>query len=201
MTATRSGYGGSSAVPSPAAARLKRERAVLLVVDLQERLLPAVFERERVLRNVLLLVRAARILDVPILLTTQYRRGLGEVVPELRELVPETAAVDKLSFGCFGCEEFVEWFVQRPGRDQLLIAGLESHVCVFQTAMGAIERGLVTHVVADAISSRSEADWRVGLARMERMGVTLTSVEMAIYELLERAEGEEFRKILPLVKG
>jgi nicotinamidase-related amidase len=174
---------------------------VLLVVDLQERLLPAVFERERVLRNVLLLVRAARILDVPIVLTTQYRRGLGEVVPELRELLPETTAFDKLSFGCFGCEELVEWFVQRPGRDQLLIAGLESHVCVFQTAMGAIERGLVTHVATDAISSRSEADWHLGLARMERMGATLTGVEMAIYELLESAEGEAFRKILPLVKG
>jgi nicotinamidase-related amidase len=198
---SRNGYGGAGIAPNAWAARLRRERTVLLVVDLQERLLPAVWGRERVLSNALLLIQAAHLLDVPIVLTTQYRKGLGDVVPELREALPGTTAIDKISFGCFGCEEFVEWFVQRPGRDQLLLAGIESHVCVFQTAVGALDRGLTTHVATDAVSSRSESNHQIGLARMQRAGAILSSVEMAIYELLERAEGEAFRKILPLVKN
>jgi nicotinamidase-related amidase len=167
---------------------------------LQEKLLGAVFEHERVLRSTLLLIHAARALEIPVLLTTQYRKGLGDVVAEVREATPGIVAIDKLCFGCFGAEAFVEWFVQRPGRDQLLVCGIESHVCVLQTAMGGLERGLTVHVAADAVSSRQEANWRLSLMRMERLGVTITSAEMAIYELLERAEGEAFRKLLPLLK-
>jgi nicotinamidase-related amidase len=180
--------------------RLRRERAVLLVIDLQEKLLPAIFEKERVLRNTLLLAQAARVLELPILLTTQYREGLGDLVPEIREAMPGVPAIDKISFGCFGCEAIVEWFVQRPGRDQLLVAGIESHVCVVQTVVAALERGLSVHVAADAVGSRSDANARAGLARMERSGAVVSSVEMAVFEMLDRADDEAFKTLLPLLK-
>jgi nicotinamidase-related amidase len=186
--------------PATSMTRLKRERAVLLLIDFQEKLLPAIFDKGQVLRNAVLLARAARILDLPILLTTQYRKGLGELVPEIREATPGVQAIDKVSFGCFGCEEIVEWFVQRPGRDQLLVAGIESHVCVVQTVVAALERGLSVHVAADAVSSRSHANARAGLARMERSGAVVSSVEMAVFEMLERADDGAFKTLLPLLK-
>jgi nicotinamidase-related amidase len=202
MSPMRSALGtGVGAAVATAATRLKRERAVLVVIDLQERLLPVVFERERVLRNALLLIHAARALEIPLLVTTQYRKGLGEVVAEVREAASGSVAIDKLSFGAFGDEAFVEWFIQRPGRDQLLVCGIESHVCVLQTVMGGVERGLTLHVAADAVGARQEANWRLGLSRMERLGATITSAEMAVYELLERADDEAFRKLLPLLKA
>ena len=95
----------------------------------------------------------------------------------------------------------MEWFVQRPARDQLVVCGIESHICVAQTVLGALERGLGVHVASDAVGARSEANWRIGLSRMERMGAVLSSTEMVIYELLERADGEAFKKLLPLLKG
>lgn len=200
MGSLRAGQPATSiASPSPPA-RLRRERVVLLLIDIQEKLLPVIFDKERVLRNAVLLARAARVLELPVLLTTQYREGLGDLVPEIREAVPGVQAIDKVSFGCFGCEEFVEWFVQRPGRDQLLVAGIEGHVCVVQTVVAALERGLGVHVAADAVGSRSDANARLGLARMERAGAVVSSVEMAVFEMLERADDEAFKALLPLLK-
>jgi nicotinamidase-related amidase len=200
MNTPRAGQPATLVTVAPACLRLKRERTVLLVIDLQEKLFPVIFEKERLLKNTLLLVQAARRLEVPVLMTTQYRQGLGELVPGLREAAPSAPVIDKLSFGCFGCEQVVEWFVQRPARDQLLVAGVESHVCVFQTVVGALERGLCVHVATDAVGSRSEANARVGLARMERAGAVLSSTEMAVFELLERADHEAFKTLLALVK-
>jgi nicotinamidase-related amidase len=200
MNTMRVGQPATSIASTSPMTRLRRERAVLLVIDLQEKLLPAIFEKERVLRNTLLLAQAARVLELPILLTTQYREGLGDLVPEIRETMPGVPAIDKISFGCFGCEAIVEWFVQRPGRDQLLVAGIESHVCVVQTVVAALERGLSVHVAADAVGSRSDANARAGLARMERAGAVVSSVEMAVFEMLDRADDEAFKTLLPLLK-
>jgi len=201
MTPMRVGLTPSGTAASPATGRLRRERLVLLVIDLQEKLLALIHERERVLKSSLLLIGAARALDVPVLLTTQYRQGLGDLALAVRELTPGLVPLDKVTFGCFGDEAFVEWFVQRPARDQLLVCGIESHICVAQTVMGGLERGLGVHVAADAVGARSEANWRVGLSRMERLGAVLSSAEMAIYELLERADSEAFKKLLPLLKA
>jgi len=180
---------------------LQRDRVLLLVVDLQEKLMPAIFERERVEHNTILLLRLAETARLPALVTTQYAAGLGPIVPAVREVAPYHEPVDKTSFGCFGSAEFLERLSGFQGRDQLLVAGVESHVCVTQTVLAALGRGYQVHVAADAVSSRRETDWRLGLRRMEHAGAVISSAEMAIYELLGRAGTPEFKRMLPHLRG
>ena len=179
---------------------LHPERTALVVVDLQEKLLPAVANRERVLRNSLLLLNLADVLSLPVVLTTQYSRGLGPTVPEVLEAARGAVPLDKVSFGCFGSPEFLDRLKGLQDRDQLVVAGIESHICVAQTVLGALERGYTVHVASDAVGSRSEENRAVGLGRMERAGALLSSTEMAIYELLGRSDGSAFKRMLPLLK-
>lgn len=186
---------------NPAASQLRPERTALVLVDLQERLLPAIDGRERILKNTLLLLRMADLLKVPVVLTTQYQKGLGEVVREVREAAPGTVALDKVTFGCFWNDGFLARLGELPDRDQLLIAGIETHICVGQTVLGALEKSYAAHVVSDAVGSRTEANHRVGLARMERAGALISSTEMAVYELLGRSDNTAFKELLPLLKS
>jgi nicotinamidase-related amidase len=188
-------------MPQAVPTRLERERTALVVVDLQQKLLPAIAESERVLRNSLLLLRLARVLDLPVVLTTQYRKGLGATVPEVAAAAAGVEPLDKVSFGCFGSEEFLARLRALDGRDQLLVAGIESHICVAQTVLGALEHGYRVHVAGDAVGSRSESNRQVGLSRMERAGALLSSAEMAVYELLARSDGHAFKQMLPYLKG
>ena len=114
---------------------------------------------------------------------------------------PGRVPIDKVTFGCFGDERFLEHLRGLLPRRQLLVAGIESHICVTQTVLGALRQGYDVHVAGDATSSRAESNWRVGLARMERAGALLSSTEMAIYELLRRSDSEAFKKILPFLKA
>ena len=172
----------------------------MVVVDLQEKLLPAIANRERILRNSVLLLELANVLALPVVLTTQYSRGLGPTVPDVLAAAPGAAPLDKVSFGCFGSPEFLERLKGLAGRDQLVVAGIESHICVAQTVLGALERGYTVHVASDAVGSRSEENRAVGLGRMERAGALVSSTEMAIYELLGRSDGSAFKRMLPLLK-
>jgi nicotinamidase-related amidase len=183
-----------------AATFLRPERAALVVVDLQEKLLPAIAGRERVLRNSVLLLRLAEVLGLPAVLTTQYQRGLGPTVPEVAQAAGGMVPLDKVSFGCFGSPEFLERLAALGGRDQLLVAGIESHICVAQTVLGALEKGYTVHVASDAVGSRTEENRAIGLGRMEKAGALLSSTEMAIYELLGRSDAAAFKKMLPLLK-
>lgn len=185
----------------PAASLLRPERTALVVIDLQEKLLPAIAQRERVLRNGVLLLNLANVLALPVVLTTQYRRGLGPTVPEVLAAAPGVAPLDKVTFGCFGSPEFLDRLkALGNNRDQLVVAGIESHICVAQTVLGALERGYTVHVASDAVGSRSEENRAVGMSRMERAGALVSSTEMAIYELLGRSDGDAFKKMLPLLK-
>ena len=192
--------GGMSAAEEGALDILHRDRAVLVVVDLQERLLPAIAGKERVLGAGLLLLRAARELELPVVLTTQYEKGLGPTVAEVLAEAPGVTPVDKIAFGCFGSEEFLARLAALPGRDQLLVAGIESHICVAQTVLGALGEGYQVHVATDAVGSRTPDDRQVGLRRMERAGAVLSSTEMAVYELLARSDGAAFKRLLPYLK-
>lgn len=183
----------------PAASLLRPERTALVVIDLQEKLLPAIAQRERVLRNGVLLLNLANILALPVVLTTQYSRGLGPTVPEVLAAAPGVAPLDKVSFGCFGSPEFLDR-LKALGRDQLVVAGIESHICVAQTVLGALEHGYTVHVASDAVGSRSEENRTVGMSRMERAGALVSSTEMAIYELLGRSDAAAFKRMLPLLK-
>jgi nicotinamidase-related amidase len=189
--------GGGMSAP---ARLLDKDQAALVVVDLQEKLLPAISGKERVLKNSLLLMKAAELLAVPVVLTTQYRKGLGELVSEVRAAAPAVEPLDKLSFGCFGDEAFLQR-LKSLGREQLLVTGIESHICVTQTVLGALEHGYQVHVASDATGSRSDANRDVGLRRMEKAGALLSSAEMALYELLRRSDAAAFKQLLPLLKG
>jgi nicotinamidase-related amidase len=193
--------GGGVSAPEPGRLDvLERERALLVVVDLQEKLLPAIDGKDRVLDGARLLIRAARELELPLVLTTQYEKGLGPIVPEVITEAPGVKPVDKVAFGCFGSEDFLARLSTFPGREQLLVAGIESHICVAQTVLGALGKGYRVHVAADAVGSRHAEDRELGLRRMEHAGAVLSSTEMAVYELLGRSDGAAFKRLLPFLK-
>lgn len=179
--------------------RIRRLAAGLVVVDIQERLLPAIWEKERVVRNSVLLIRSAAVLGVPVFATEQYRKGLGNTVPEVAGAVEVFAPREKLAFSACGAEGFVEALRAKKVSDAIL-CGIEAHVCVCQTALDLLAEGFRVYVAADAISSRTAENHRLGLDRMRDAGAVIVSTEMIVFELLGRAGTEEFKKILGLIK-
>jgi nicotinamidase-related amidase len=189
-------------VPYSEAARriLRQEDCALAVIDIQEKLLSAIHEKDRLLRNAQLLIRLADILSLPIIVSTQYVKGLGPTVPEICALLPEAETVDKLEFGCFGNHAYCTAVGKLPDRNTLLLCGMEAHICVMQTALGALNQGLNVHVAADAVSSRTEMNWKLGLNRMQAAGAVLSSTEMMIYELLGKSGTAAFKEMLKHLK-
>jgi nicotinamidase-related amidase len=188
-------------ISSEAARRMLRpEDCALAVIDIQEKLLAQIFEKERVLRNAQLLVRLADILSLPVIVSTQYEKGLGKTAAEISSLLPETKPLDKLEFGCFGNGEYCSAVGKLANRGTLLLCGIESHICVTQTALGALNQGLNVHVAADAVSSRTELNWKLGLNRMQAAGSVLSSTEMMIYELLGKSGTPAFKEMLKHLK-
>ena len=179
---------------------LRPEDCALAVIDIQEKLLPPIHEKERLVRNAQLLVRLADILSLPIIVSTQYIKGLGPTVPEIASLLPSVETVDKLEFGCFSNGEYCSAVGKLASRNTLLLCGMESHICVMQTALGALNQGLNVHVAADAISSRTELNWKLGLNRMQAAGAVMSSTEMMIYELLGKSGTPAFKEMLKHLK-
>jgi nicotinamidase-related amidase len=180
---------------------LEARQCALAVVDIQEKLLPPIFEKERMVRNSQLLIRLARILEVPVLLSTQYTKGLGATIPEIASLLPEVAPLEKNEFGCFNNDAYCARVKSLPGnRNTLLVCGMESHICVTQTVMGALNSGFIVHVASDAVSSRTEWNWKIGLDRMRQAGAVISSTEMMIYELLRTSSGPSFKEMLKYLK-
>ena len=181
---------------------LEAERCALVVVDIQEKLLPPIFQKEQLVRNAKLLIRAASVLKIPAIVSTQYAKGLGGTVPEVASLLPETEAIDKNLFSCFGSEVFCTLLKRLPGnRNTLLLCGMESHICVTQTALAALRDGYIVHVASDAVSLRSEWNWKIGLERMRSAGAVISSTEMMIYELMRSSASPAFKEMLPHLKG
>jgi nicotinamidase-related amidase len=188
--------------PRDAASRfLSTGASALLIIDPQTKLMPAIFEADRVINRCVLLLRLSQMLSIPAILTTQYSKGLGPLVPEVACAAPGITPFEKSSFGCFGDENFLGHLRQvAPGRDTLLVAGVESHVCVTQTVLGALNAGYGVHVARDATSARTRENWEAGLHRMDRAGAVISSMELMIYELLGKSGTPEFKAILPLLK-
>jgi nicotinamidase-related amidase len=181
---------------------LESDHCALIVVDIQEKLLPPIFQKEQMLRNSALLVRAAGVLKIPAIVSTQYAKGLGKTVPEIASLLPETEAIDKDRFSCFGSDVFCTLLKRLPGnRNTLLLCGMESHICVMQTALAALREGYLVHVASDAVSSRTEWNWKIGLERMRAAGAVLSSTEMTIYELMRSSSSPAFKEMLPYLRG
>jgi nicotinamidase-related amidase len=186
----------------PAARRsLDPAQCALLVVDLQEKLVPSIHQHETVIRNTEVLIRLAQLLEIPVVLTTQYARGLGPTVPAIAQLLEAVPPIDKTSFGCFGSDQFRDTLRELPGRrTTALLCGIEAHICVMQTALGALQNGYVVHVASDAVGSRSEMNYQLGLQRMEAAGAVLSSTEMMMYELLRRSGTAQFKEMLNYIK-
>ncbi len=181
---------------------LEADRCALIVVDIQQKLLPPIFQKEQLISNAKLLIRAAGILKIPAIVSTQYAKGLGGTVPEIAALLPETEAIDKNLFSCFGSDAFCTLLKRLPGnRNTLLLCGMESHICVMQTALAALREGYLVHVASDAVSSRTEWNWKIGLDRMRAAGAVISSTEMMIYELIRSSSSPAFKELLPHLKG
>ena len=180
---------------------LEPEQCALIVVDIQEKLLPPIFQREQLVRNAQLLIRLAGILKMPTLLTTQYSKGLGNTVPAVASLLPDTLPIEKLAFSCFGSDVFCSALKRLPGnRNTVVLCGMESHICVAQTALAALREGYLVHVASDAVSSRTEWNWKVGLERMRAAGAVISSTEMVIYETLGSSGTSAFKDMFKYLK-
>jgi nicotinamidase-related amidase len=182
-----------------ASRRIARARAGLVVLDIQERLLPAIFEKERVVQNTVRLLKGAAVLGLPIIVTEQYRKGIGPTVPEIARAIPGFAPLEKLTFSACGAPGFLEALAAK-GLTDLALCGIEAHVCVSQTCLELLDRGFRCFVVADAISSRTAANHHLAAERMRQAGAVIVSTEMLLFELLERAGTPEFKQVLALVK-
>jgi nicotinamidase-related amidase len=173
---------------------LDRESAVLLVVDIQERLAAVMAERERVVANAGHLIAAARLLGVPVVHTEQYPKGLGPTVPELRAALEPAAAVEKMTFDCCGEPAFGP-VLARTGRSTVIVCGMETHICVLQTVLGLLAGGMTVHVAADAVCSRNPENARVALELMRDAGAVVTCTATVMFQLLVRAGTAEFKAI------
>jgi nicotinamidase-related amidase len=179
---------------------LNRDAVLVMVVDMQEPFLRNIYDRENLIENVRLFLQVSKVMRLPVISTTQYLRRMGDIIPEIKEMLPPLSTpFDKLDFSCFRSPA-VSSEVQRSGCKQILLCGVEAHICVSQTAHDLTAAGYQVHVLADAVSSRKEVNWRIGLDKMRQGGVLLSSVELAIYEMLEQAGTPEFKEIVQIVK-
>jgi len=178
---------------------LSPERSVLVVVDVQERLAPAVHAADRVIRNVGILLDSAKRLAIPVLASEQYPRGLGVTVPAVRERLSDDAVVEKIHFSSTGEPGFMQR-LDAFGRDQIVLTGMEAHVCVLQTALGLRAMGRKVYIVADATSSRTPGNAELGIERMRENGVEIVTTEMVVFEWLQRAGTPEFKALSALIK-
>jgi nicotinamidase-related amidase len=176
--------------------KLDRERAALVVVDVQEAFRKAVPGFEDIAGSTAKLVQGAEAMGVPVIVTEQYPQGLGSTAPELAEHLPDSIEpIEKVRFSAAEADGF-----DLGDRDQAVVCGIETHVCVNQTVLDLLDCDVEVHVVSDAVGSRSEADRELGLHRVERAGAVLTSVETALFELLRGSDAAEFRQVQALVK-
>jgi nicotinamidase-related amidase len=178
---------------------IDRDRSFLLLVDMQDRLVPAMAEPALVLRNAAILLKTAARLGVPVLASEQYPKGLGHTVPELADLLPTGAVMEKLAFSCLG-EAGPADRIASLGRKQAVICGIEAHVCVLQTAMGLAAEGHEVFVVRDAVSSRLATSVETALGRFHNAGIQVVTTEMVAFEWLGRAGTDEFKEISRLIR-
>lgn len=181
------------------AIRSQRDRAQLLVVDVQPRLLPSIHDRQSVAAQVVRMCRAARELELPVTITEQYPEGLGHTAPDVAAAAEGAVKLEKSTFSVWADDACRER-LGSLGRPQVLIVGIETHVCVQQTALDLLDAQMSPIVLADAVGSRRRLDYTIALRGMRRAGVTITTVESAIFEMLERSGTELFKRLLPIVK-
>ncbi|BCR04712.1 hydrolase [Desulfuromonas versatilis] len=181
--------------------KLDKDKAALVVVDVQEKLIPAMPEKvyRQTLKSIQFLVEGARHLKLPVVATEQYPKGLGRTVSDLAQACQDKL-VEKVSFGCCGEPSFLET-LKSLGRSQIIVTGMEAHVCVYQTVLGLLDAGYHVHLVRDAIISRGKIDYLNALENAARAGATVTTAETALFQLMGASTAPEFKAISALVKN
>lgn len=178
---------------------LKTDSTALLIVDIQGKLAQLMHEKDLLFENVKKLIRGIQALQIPIIWMEQIPKKLGPTVPEIANLLTGLAPIAKTSFSCCGNDGFLK-VLEKLNRRQILVAGIETHICVYQTIEDMVDMGYEVEVVADAVSSRTLSNKKIGLEKIRDCGAALTSVETALFEMMVAAEGEAFKKIVNIVK-
>ena len=178
---------------------IDRKKLALVIIDIQDKLYPSIHDKESVKENVIKLIEFSKILGIPIVLSEQYPRGLGETIQEIKDALPDYGPLEKNTFSCCGEGDF-ETRLLELGIETIAITGIECHVCVFQTTRDALARGYDVHVISDGVSSRTPENKKVGLDRVREMGAVISSTEMFMFEVMERAGTSEFKQVAPLLK-
>lgn len=173
--------------------------AIFVLIDIQEKFIPHIYQIDRIIKNANILLEGSRILDIPTMITEQYPQGLGETAKEINLGDLRKTVITKTAFDCFGDKGFVEGFWCYE-RSDIIIYGIESHVCVFQTALSALSEKFNVFAVKDAISSRTKENWEIGIERMRQSGVFIVSTEMILFQLMKTKEANGFKDISKLVK-
>jgi len=175
----------------------QKENSALIVIDIQEKLIPVIYEKERVIENAIKLVNGFKVLNAPVFCTEQYPKGLGGTEPRLKEALGNIEPVAKMNFSCAG-----DLFEQLRNEkiERVVLCGVESHVCVLQTALDLIANGIQVHIAADAVSSRRKFDYEIALERMRSNGAEITLTESVLFEMLEVCGTDQFKAISKIVK-
>lgn len=177
---------------------LKRDKTAFLVIDIQERLMPVISNKEELYKNTNYLIKGAEILKVPLLVTEQYPKGLGHTCSEV-ELLESQEVIEKVCFSCMLSDE-VNNRLKSLNIETLILSGVEAHICVLKTALDALKNGYEVHVVADAVSTRIPGNKRLALERMRQSGVFIASTEMVLFQLMDQSGTDEFKQISKLIK-
>jgi nicotinamidase-related amidase len=180
---------------------IEPSRCALMVVDIQDRLMRVIDGRDQVVKNSSLLIKTAKALKIPIIATTQYAERIGDLLPEITAELKDITPLDKMEFSCFNNTQIEKAVSDLPGHvDILIFCGVETHICIYQTVLGALISGYQAWVPADAVSSRTPQNYNTGLDRIREVGGVVVNTELVIYELLQKAGTPEFKELLPFLK-
>ena len=182
-----------------AISKLNKDNTGLLIIDVQEKLMQVMGQKKRVADNIAKLVLLSKLFNFPVILTEQYPKWLGPTLPELAKSLPSYEPITKFHFNCCDVDAFNNRLDSEDLRN-IIITGVESHICVFQTCVTILERGYKVHVPRDAVDSRTEENWRVGLDLMKQAGAVITSTETVIYQILKKTGTKEFKKMLKVMR-
>jgi nicotinamidase-related amidase len=178
---------------------LEIQNCCLVVVDVQGKLAQLMYDKQALFRNIQILIQAFKILDIPVIWCQQCPDALGPTITEIAELLTDNEPINKSSFSCCGEENF-NTKLQALNRRQLLLCGIEAHVCIYQTAVDLLRKGYDVNVIADAVSSRTQENKRIAISRMASEGVKINCTEMVLFELLKTTEHPQFKQIAKLIK-
>ncbi len=179
---------------------LDKNDCLLLIVDIQKKMLDLCEDKEKIIKNTSALIQTSNQLNIPVIFSVHNRDKLGTCLNELSNTIKNPIILNKLEFSCFENNKLCS-AIKKTGKRTLLLAGIETHICIFHTGANGLRLGYKVHVAADGVGSRTLFNWKTGINRLEKSGAVISSTEMIIFELLNRAGTSDFRALLPLIKS